>query len=321
MFEKRTGPAYRRVRPIESHQRDLAEMDDRATLTLAATAGEGLRAAAGDVLAEARAALDEPAETEAVHDFRRAMKRWRALLRLIEPFVGEEARRLRDQARDLARALAGARNAQSALDALTDIEKHGVALPVKSIARLRQRLDDIRRAAETTTLNADMRERLARALDEAREAVARWPLALVRFEDVAGELARCYRRARRLVPSDWQANSAEKLHELRKWVVIHRYQIEIFEPLWPRYLKMWTAEAQRLRDRLGKHQDVLMLASLTAPHQPLAWWRARLAAAIAERKAVHVTAAERIAERLFLEKPNALARRLIAMGGLKAAQQ
>jgi hypothetical protein len=81
---------------------------------------------------------------------------------------------------------------------------------------------------------------------------------------------------------------------------------------------MWTAEAQRLRDRLGKHQDVLMLSSLTAPHQPLARWRTRLAPALAERKAAHAVAAERIAERLFLEKPKALARRLIGMAGVKA---
>lgn len=30
------------------------------------------------------------------------MKRWRALLRLVEPFLGAEAKRLRDEARDLA---------------------------------------------------------------------------------------------------------------------------------------------------------------------------------------------------------------------------
>jgi CHAD domain-containing protein len=293
-------------------------MEYRAAITLAANVGEGLRAAAGDVLAEARAAIEQPVEAEAVHDFRRAMKRWRALLRLIEPFVGAEARQLRDQARDLARALAGARNAQSALDALADLEKHGPALPIGSAARLRRRLEEIRRAAETTTLNSDMRSRIERALAEAGEAVTRWPLALLHFEDVARALARFYGRARRLVPADWQAASGEELHELRKRVVIHRYQIEIFEPLWPRYLKMWTAEAQRLRDRLGKHQDVLMLSSLTAPHQPLARWRTRLAPALAERKAAHAVAAERIAERLFLEKPKALARRLIGMAGVKA---
>jgi CHAD domain-containing protein len=293
-------------------------MDDRAAVTLAANAGEGLRAAARDVLDEARAAIEQPVEAQAVHDFRRAMKRWRALLRLTEPFVGEEAKQLRDQARNLARALAGARNAQSALDALADLEKHAPALPAASTARLRQRLEEIRRAAETTTLNSDMRAQLGRALAEAGDAVARWPLAGLPFEDVARALARFYGRARRLVPSDWQAASGEELHELRKQVVIHRYQIEIFQPLWPRYLKMWTAEAQRLRERLGKHQDVLMLASLTAPHQPLARWRSRLAPALAQRRAAHVAASARIAERLFLEKPKAFARRLGAMGGLKA---
>ena len=86
---------------------------------------------ARDILAEARAAIENPAKSdaEAVHDFRRAMKRWRALLRLIEPFIGEEAKRLRDEARDLARALSGARNAQSALDALADLEKTGSRCP------------------------------------------------------------------------------------------------------------------------------------------------------------------------------------------------
>jgi hypothetical protein len=76
---------------------------------------------------------------------------------------------------------------------------------------------------------------------------------------------------------------------------------------------MWSGEAQRLRDRLGKHQDVLMLACLTAPHQPLARWRSRLAPALAERRAAHVAAAARIAARMFVEKPNALRRRLAAM--------
>src|SRR5512145_1749416 len=100
-------------------------MDDRPALQVDVAVGEGLRAVARDVLAEARTAISDPAKSdaEAVHDFRRAMKRWRALLRLLEPFVGEAARRLRDQGRDLSRALAGPRDAQSALDALADLEK------------------------------------------------------------------------------------------------------------------------------------------------------------------------------------------------------
>jgi hypothetical protein len=68
-----------------------------------------------------------------------------------------------------------------------------------------------------------------------------------------------------------------------------------------------------LRERLGTHQDLAVLAALTAPHQPLAPWRSRLVPLIAARKAVHAAAAARIAGRLFAEKPKAFRRRLMAL--------
>jgi CHAD domain-containing protein len=294
----------------------FTHLDDRPGLTSDEnrTVGETLRDVARECLDDARAAIVDAtrSEAEAVHDFRRAMKRWRALLRLFQPFVGQDARRLRNEAGELARALSGARDGQSALDALADLEKHGLALSAGSIARLRQRIEDIRHAAETT-LTADMRLRLGSALDEAQATVERWPLHMVTLEALAGELARFYRGARRLIPADWPAAEADELHELRKRVVIHRYQIEIVEPLWPRFVKMWTGEAQRLRERLGKHQDLLVLTNLSGPHQALARWRSRLAPAIGERRAAHVAAAERVAARLFIEKPGGLRRRLVAL--------
>jgi CHAD domain-containing protein len=289
-------------------------MNDKPALRPDLAVGEALRAVARDILAEARATIENPAkpEAEAVHDFRRGMKRWRALLRLFEPFLGDDARRLRDEARDLARALTGARNAQSALDALTDLEKHSLPLAPTSVASLRERIGEIKREAETT-LNADMRSRLGSALDAAETIVERWPLHMLTFDQVADQLTRFYRDTRRMIPEDWPAASAEELHELRKRVVIHRYQMDIVEPLWPRFAKMWTGEAQRLRDRLGKHQDMLMLESLTAPHQPLARWRSRLVPAISERRAAHVAGSARLAARLFVEKPKTFRRRLAAM--------
>jgi CHAD domain-containing protein len=289
-------------------------MNDKPALRPDLAVGEALRAVARDILAEARATIENPAkpEAEAVHDFRRGMKRWRALLRLFEPFLGDDARRLRDEARDLARGLTGARNAQSALDALTDLEKHGLPLAPTSVASLRERIGEIKREAETT-LNADMRSRLGSALDAAETIVERWPLHMLTFDQVADQLTRFYRDTRRMIPEDWPAASAEELHELRKRVVIQRYQMDIVEPLWPRFAKMWTGEAQRLRDRLGKHQDMLMLESLTAPHQPLARWRSRLVPAISERRAAHVAGSARLAARLFVEKPKTFRRRLAAM--------
>ena len=290
-------------------------MNDKPALQPDVAVGVSFLAIARSILAEARAAIENPAQADsrAVHDFRRQMKRWRALLRLVAPFLGEDGRRLRVEARDLARALGGARDAQSALDALADIAHRGVALSPNSLASVRSRITAIRQQAETTILTGDMRVSLAAALDQAQAAVDDWPLQTLTFPQIAERLARGYRSTRRALPEVWMRVGAEELHELRKRVVNHRYQMEIVEPLWRRFSKMWIGEAQRLRNGLGKHQDLLVLERLTGAHQPLARWRARLVPAIEDRKAAHVTASERIAKRLFLEKPKAFQRRLEMM--------
>jgi CHAD domain-containing protein len=289
-------------------------MDERPAFQSEQAAGEALRNHARGILADARAAIEDPDRTAAVavHDFRRAMKRWRALLRLLEPAVGREARGLREEARDRARALAGARDAQAALDALADLERHGLALSARSLAGMRRRLTEIRRGAENS-LDAGVRLQLADALERAGALLERSPIETLTFDALATALARSYRGARRRVPADWPAASAQQLHELRKLVVVHRYQMDLIAPLWPRFVRMWTGETQRLRERLGKHHDASMLESLTRPHQPLARWRSQLTPAIAERKARHVAAAARIAARLFVEKPNAVRRRLAGL--------
>src|SRR3954453_12314643 len=89
--------------------------------------GEALQAIARDALSEARAALDnqEKPNAVAVHDYRKAMKRWRALLRPLQPYLGDDAQRLRVEARDFARELSGARDAQSATEALDDLAEAG----------------------------------------------------------------------------------------------------------------------------------------------------------------------------------------------------
>jgi CHAD domain-containing protein len=287
-------------------------MSDKPALQPGLAVGEALRAVARDILAEARAAIENPAHSDAVavHEFRRAMKRWRALLRLLAPFLAEDGKRLRTEARDLARALGGARDAQSALDALKDLAGHGLTLSPRSLATVRARIEALRQTAETKVLTGDMHVRIAAALETADAAVAQWPLRALAFAKVADRLAQGFRAARRALPKHWSEAEAEDLHELRKRIVNHRYQMETVAPLWPRFGKMWVGEAQRLRDRLGKHHDLLVLARLADPHQPLAPWRSRLAPVIAQRMDEHVAASRRLASRLFVEKPGAFRRRL-----------
>lgn len=267
-----------------------------------------------DILAEARSALAAGrTDAAAIHDYRKAMKRWRASLRLIEPFVGADGRRLRVESGELARSLARARDAQSALDALADLQKGEPGLSSASLAAIRTRLDEMRQAAEMTGLTPDTRAAMADYVDRAERAAGEWQLHKLGFSAVAGEIAKCYRRARRSVPSSWARAEAAELHALRKRVVALRYQMELIAPLWPRLGKLWIAEMQRLRDRLGHGQDLVLLTGLTEPRQPLARWRTRLAAPIAARRAQHVMAARRLSNRLFAERPKAFRRRIEAL--------
>lgn len=265
-------------------------------------------------------ALDESSDAAAIHNFRRAMKSWRAFLRLLEPLLGEEAARLRHEARDLARMLAGARDAQAALDALADLSGDYAPLSETSMNTVRERIEKLRASAEQKTLTPDARSELRATLARTIESVEQWPLAHATFHDVAAGLTEGYRRARRAMPHDWSVATAEELHEFRARVVVHRYQMEVVDPLWPRLGKAWTSEAQRLRERLGKYQDLVVLTRLTSPKEPLARWRSRLLPAIEARQRDHIDTAMRQSGRLFAEKPKAFQRRLEALWDNAAAQ-
>jgi CHAD domain-containing protein len=289
-------------------------MADKPALEPKAAIGPALRAAAGHILAQARAAITDPqlSSADAVHQFRRTMKQWRALMRLLAPFVAD-AERLRVEARDHARSLASARDGQAALNALEHLAEKNAALSARSTASVRGRIEALRSSEERAVLTEELRDAIAAWLDATAAAVESWPLDGVDFAALAAQLAAGYRSARRRTPADWGLASPEDLHELRRRVVDHRYQMELVEPLWPRFGRMWTAEAERLRDRLGKSQDLSVLERLAGPHQPLARWRSRLLPACGEQRAALSKRAERIARRLFAERPKAFRQRLEAL--------
>ena len=280
-----------------------------------ASFGDGLAAAARSIIADGRRALTDPelSDPEAVHEVRKALKRWRALLRLLGRPLGEQADQMRMEARELMRAIAGARDAQSALDALGDLRKAEVPFSQTSTETIRARLTEIRDAAEAKSFTKTMRDRLSRYLDYATLSLERWPLKAIDFDTVTDGLTSTYRRARQLVPDGWSEAEAEHLHDLRRRVVEHRHQMDLVEPLWPRLGKVWAEEAQRLRNQLGACQDLAVLATFTAPHEPLAPWRSRLSPLIEERRRAHLKTAQRLSGRLFAEKPKAFRRRIAAL--------
>lgn len=300
-----------------------------------------LRAAANAILDSAKSTLAAAPAAEAtrtIHEFRVAMKRWRAFLRLVEPFVGEEARALRHEVSLLTRDLGASRDAQAACDAFADIVKaaakaekrqnrNGIKNGVRTADttppgfadRTRRTIDNklttLRGAAESNALDRAAQKRLTDAIARAEATAAKWPLETVDFTGIAERLTRSYRRARRRQPERWSEATDEDLHELRKAVVALRYQIEFVEDLWPRMLRVFASELQRLRTQLGKANDLAVLKGFVAPNAPLARWRKPISSHAAARRDRHAERAQRIAGRVFSETPRAFRRRLVVLWG------
>jgi CHAD domain-containing protein len=306
------------VKPDQQETVILSAMTSKADLPrdiAACTLADLLR----DVVASGRKPIETPHITDAaaVHDLRKALKGWRAMMRLIAPTIGEEAELMRIEARDLAREIAAARDGQAAQEALADllVDPNGnlPGVPSRARAAIEERLAALRAGAEAVSLTTERKAQVSAMWARASAAVERWPLAKFDRTEAARQLAASYRRVCKAIPDDWSKASPEALHKLRQRVVEYRYQMELTEPLWPKIMRVWVSEAQRLRDRLGSHHDLMILRQLTEPRQPLSRWRSKLAPLIIARQASHVTAAQRLTGRLFAETPKAFLRRLASL--------
>ncbi len=285
-----------------------------------------LRQAADEILAKAgvaREGLNAEKPSDAVHDFRVALKRWRALLRLLHGQIGDEVVALRQEARLLSRTFDRSRDAQAALDALTDIagskEITSPSISERTRATISDRLEGIRKTSEIIALDAEALQRMHVSLARASACASAWPLERLTFKDIAISLAQSYRRARRRFSHSWETMSAEDVHEFRKAVVTFRYQIELIEPLWPKMWQTFTGEVQKLRVQLGKSNDLVVLGRLTQPKQPLAHWRSRLTRPIEKQRQFHLNRASMLARRVFAESPRSFQKRIEAMWKAAAA--
>ncbi|QIB34900.1 CHAD domain-containing protein [Ancylobacter pratisalsi] len=277
-----------------------------------------------DAAQEARTALDTKDPVTAVHDLRKAFKRLRALLRLVR------GRRERAQARALGRAMAeaarhlsGARDHAARQDALDDlVAKAG--------------LDTAHAAAATQALSAPLDAPSSEAVpapSAAEGGIGPHRAALdalvyqclidtprlsggMKDKALLAALRDDYARARRR-PVD--TDDPESLHDLRKAVIAHRYQMALVTPFWPRLGKVWEDELQRLRDKLGQHHDLaVLLGQITAAQQAGAApageqeWPAGVISAAQARQQRLALSALRLRERLFAERPKAFHRRIAA---------
>ena len=197
------------------------------TLELLAGAGDG----DGDGARSAR-----PPDETAVHETRKALKRLRALLRLLEGELGAKTFARENAAlRDVARSLSGARDAAvmlGTLDAL--IERHPRALGRRrGVLELRRRLRAEHARVERLTLaDPAVRADVLGELHAFRWRVAAWSLSdRDGIQLIEADLERLYRQGRRrhLRVVRRRGDRMLTMHEWRKRVKDLRYAAEMLE--------------------------------------------------------------------------------------------
>ncbi|WP_417310891.1 CHAD domain-containing protein [Devosia sp.] len=244
------------------------------------------------------AARDEAgAPAERVHECRRRIKKLRALIRLVRPDFPDfamENRRLRD----IARKMAGPRDAEVAGNALKALLEWAELPPAEPVAAARDDAPD--------------RQALAGFADEMRALIVRldfWPVADITEKTLAKGVARTYRAARRGAREAAKDDDGELMHEWRKDAKYHALHLRLLENFAADLLASEIAVASELAELLGQHHDLVMLReALLADPESLAidLATAPVLTAARRRQRELEPRIDSLGGQVFAEKPKAL---------------
>lgn len=243
------------------------------------------------------AGLADPVEM--VHDARKAMKEYRGLLRLVPTSAAKLARQ---ETATAARALSAARDRAAALEALEALQKSGLLDEADKNAAATAIGTDPDEARESESHRTELAAFLAAAQARLAEGLAEEAAAA----DLVAGLSRAYRKARR-----GRFDSPPHMHETRKRVIDHRYQMSFFAQHHGGRGTRRATQAQALRDLLGAYQDLETLRPMVAAQSEVLGEEAtgRIMKAMARRQKRLKRDALHLHRKLFRRRPKTFARK------------
>lgn len=194
----------------------------------------------------------------AIHAARKAIKRARALLRLMRGTIGEARFKRENQAlRDAARPLTGLRDARVLLDTLEQIAWKSAVRATPGYVQMHAALH------RSVTRSANVSERsLARSRHSLRTSVSRirrWRLGRDGAQLQYASLRRAYKRARRACARATASRTVSELHEWRKQVKYLWHILQFLERPANAELRETSSHMHELSDQLGDHHDLCLL--------------------------------------------------------------
>lgn len=276
--------------------------------------------------------IDPDADVDkAVHEARKAMKRLRAVLRLVRSEIGDRAYRAENALlRDTARLIAPMRDGAVMVDAVRNLRTdYGDRLSPLVFQELESALLDRHLRRRGRVLDDEtIFPRVVANLRAARARYASWPVEddefpppgpsnhpviSHRFSSVGPGLQATYARGRREMQLAMREPTSEHFHAWRKRVKYLRHQTEVLAPLWPDVVGGMAKSFDRLGEILGEEHDLAVLLQLVAGVPSLCpdpVDRSLLAALAQHRRSELRVAAGALGTRLFAERPDRFAERI-----------
>ncbi|HET9258525.1 MAG TPA: CHAD domain-containing protein [Acidimicrobiia bacterium] len=279
----------------------------------------------------------------AVHESRKAVKRVRALLRLVRGELPDRIYEFENRSlRETSRLVAGVRASQGVLDAAESIQRiYGDLLADGTFEEMRLRLTRRRDLAEVQTADdPNTLGRVVRGLERAHHRFASWPTdpearqvygmgIRDTYSAMAPGLGRSYDLGRHRMVTAYRRGGPGDFHEWRKRVKDMRHQMEFLAPLWPEVVVGTAMTLERLGNVLGDDNDLAELSILLSSRPDLCpepRERSLFRALAGQRRSELQLAAEILGRRVYAEKPRSLssrfaeyweARKIAATGSLE----
>lgn len=260
---------------------------------------------------------------DAVHEARKALKRIRALLRLVRWEVGEKVYRFENAwMRDTGRLLAEVRDAAVSLAAVEDLRAlYGPVLADGTFEETTHRLHVHRHRTELRVMESpEIVPRVVGALERARERYMTWPTGAEaraaygigirnEYRAIGPGLRATHDRGRREMVTAYRTPTPVHFHLWRKRVKYLKHQLEILTPIWPEVIIGMALTLDRIADLLGQDHDLAGLLQLVADHPefcPDPTERSLMSALVQQRRADLQTASRILGRRIYAETPGAL---------------
>jgi CHAD domain-containing protein len=244
-----------------------------------------------------------------IHDSRKSLKEARAAARLFALAVGPPAYETVSALESVRRQTGRARDLDVMPAALASL---GTAVDAQTSARLARAIAFEREVARHAHRNIDVAAEVGRLRELAR-SIETWDLAEATSAHLLKSLRNAYKLARKHGRRALARGDAHELHQLRAQIVDLGHHFAALEAAWPAMFTALGAEFQRMRQSLGEHNDLTVLAEFAVGSRDLSLTQLTDLALKVERRQKQLTRrARKQFERLFADRPSALERRLAA---------